>query len=41
MFGGRPVQAYECTVPVSARGRLWLTLRDVRNGSPFCCGPRP
>lgn len=32
MFGGRPVQAYECTVPVSARGRLWLALRDVRRG---------
>jgi hypothetical protein len=39
MFGGRPVRAYECAVPVSARGRLWLALRDVRNGSPFCCGP--
>jgi hypothetical protein len=32
MFGGRPVQAYECTVPVSARGRFWLALRNVRRG---------
>lgn len=35
MFGGRPVQSYECTVPVNARGRIWLALRDARRGWPF------
>jgi hypothetical protein len=28
-FGGAPVLAYECTVPVTLRGRLWLTLRGA------------
>ena len=35
MFGGRPVRTYECTVPVSARGRIWLALRDAWRGWPF------
>ena len=35
MFGGRPVQTYECTVPVNARGRIWLALRDARRRWPF------
>lgn len=28
MFGGQPVPAYECTVPITLRGRAFLTLRD-------------
>ena len=28
MFGGEPVPAYECTVPVTLRGRAFLALRD-------------
>lgn len=28
-FGGTPLLAYECTVPVTLRGRVWLRLRDV------------
>lgn len=28
MFGGQPFVCYDCTVPVSVRGRLWLALRD-------------
>jgi hypothetical protein len=28
-FGGAPVLAYECTVPVTLRGRLWLTVRGA------------
>jgi hypothetical protein len=28
-FGGTPLLAYECTLPVTLRGRVWLTLRDV------------
>jgi hypothetical protein len=28
-FGGEPVLAYECTVPASLRGRLWLSVRGV------------
>jgi hypothetical protein len=35
MFGGRGVQSYECTVPVNARGRIWLALRDARRGWPL------
>jgi hypothetical protein len=41
MFGGRPVQTYECTVPLNARGRIWLALRDARRGWPFRAKPRP
>jgi hypothetical protein len=38
-FGGSPVLAYECTVPVTLRGRLWLTLRGaLRRGAQR---PRP
>jgi hypothetical protein len=28
-FGGRPMQTYECTVPVNARGRICLALRGA------------
>jgi hypothetical protein len=28
-FGGAPVLAYECSIPVTLRGRVWLTLRGV------------
>ena len=28
-FGGRPVRTYDCTVPVTPRGRIWLPLRDI------------
>lgn len=28
-FGGTPVVAYECPVPVTLRGRLWLRVRGV------------
>jgi hypothetical protein len=28
-FGGQPVRAYDCTVPVTIRGRIWLPLRDA------------
>jgi hypothetical protein len=28
-FGGAPALAYECTLPVTLRGRLWLTLRGA------------
>jgi hypothetical protein len=28
-FGGREERSYDCTVPVSLRGRLWLPLRDA------------
>jgi len=40
MFGGRPMQNYDCTVPVNARGRIWLTLRDARRGWLFRRGPQ-
>jgi hypothetical protein len=29
-FGGMPVLAYECSVPVTLRGRLWLRVRALR-----------
>ena len=29
MFGGQPVQSYECTVAANVRGRVWLALRDA------------
>jgi Acetyltransferase (GNAT) domain len=29
MFGGQPTVHYECTVPVTVRGRVWLALRDT------------
>jgi hypothetical protein len=28
-FGGQPVRTYDCTVPVTLRGRIWLPLRDA------------
>lgn len=28
-FGGAPVLAYECSVPVTLRGRIWLTVRGA------------
>jgi len=28
-FGGRQERAYDCTVPVTIRGRIWLPLRDA------------
>jgi hypothetical protein len=38
-FGGSPLLAYECTVPVTLRGRLWLRLRGaLRRGAQR---PRP
>jgi hypothetical protein len=38
-FGGAPALAYECTVPVTLRGRLWLTLRGALRRTPK--RPRP
>ena len=32
-FGGRQVRTYDCTVPVTLRGRVWLGLRDAWRGS--------
>jgi len=31
-FGGQPVHSYECMVAASARGRVWLTLREAWRG---------
>jgi hypothetical protein len=28
-FGGTPVLAYECSIPVTLRGRMWLRLRGL------------
>jgi hypothetical protein len=28
-FGGQPVRSYDCTVPVTARGRIWMSLRTA------------
>ena len=28
-FGGQQVRTYDCTLPVTIRGRLWLPLRDA------------
>jgi hypothetical protein len=28
-FGGQQVRTYDCTVPVTLRGRMWLPLRDA------------
>ena len=28
-FGGREERTYDCTVPVTIRGRIWLSLRDA------------
>jgi hypothetical protein len=28
-FGGQPVVTYECTVPATMRGRVWLPLREA------------
>ena len=40
MFGGRPVQTYDCTVPMNARGRIWLALRDAGRSLHFLARPR-
>jgi hypothetical protein len=37
-FGGAPVLAYECTVPVTLRGRVWLTLRGALRPGGCECG---
>jgi lipid II:glycine glycyltransferase (peptidoglycan interpeptide bridge formation enzyme) len=28
-FGGQPVRTYDCTVPVTIKGRIWLPLRNA------------
>jgi hypothetical protein len=28
-FGGREVRSYDCTLPVTVKGRIWLALRDA------------
>ncbi len=28
-FGGQPVRSYDCTVPVTLKGRIWLPLSDA------------
>ena len=28
-FGGQPVRTYDCTGPLTPRGRIWLPLRDI------------
>jgi hypothetical protein len=28
-FGGQQVRTYDCTVPVTLKGRIWLPLRDA------------
>ncbi|HEY8068182.1 MAG TPA: hypothetical protein VIF38_04755 [Burkholderiales bacterium] len=28
-FGGQPVRRYDCTVPATLRGRIWLPVRDA------------
>lgn len=28
-FGGQPVRTYDCTVPLTPRGRIWLPLREI------------
>ncbi len=28
-FGGQPVRTYDCTLPVTLRGRIWLPLHDA------------
>jgi Acetyltransferase (GNAT) domain len=38
-FGGRPVLAYECTVPVTLRGRVWLMIRGALRRPPKRPGP--
>jgi hypothetical protein len=38
-FGGTPVLAYECTVPVTLRGRVWLAVRGALRRQPK--RPRP
>jgi Acetyltransferase (GNAT) domain len=31
-FGGQEVRSYDCTLPVTLRGRVWLALREFRRG---------
>ena len=38
-FGGAPLLAYECSVPVTLRGRVWLTMRGALRRDPQ--RPRP
>lgn len=33
-FGGRPVLAYQCALPVTLRGRVWLVIRRALRPSP-------
>jgi len=33
-FGGQQVRTYDCTVPVTPRGRIWLVLRDAWRRRP-------
>jgi hypothetical protein len=38
-FDGLPVLAYECSVPVTARGRMWLMIRGALHRAPKGSGP--
>jgi len=33
-FGGQPIRAYQCAVPVTLRGRLWVVLRSALRRAP-------
>lgn len=33
-FGGRPILAYQCAVPVTLRGRLWVVIRSALRHTP-------
>ncbi len=35
-FGGQQVRTYDCTVPVTFRGRIWLALRDAWRRRSVC-----
>ncbi len=35
-FGGQQVRTYDCTVPVTLRGRIWLALRDAWRRRSVC-----
>src|SRR6266571_6910318 len=35
-FGGQRVRTYDCTVPVTFRGRIWLALRDAWRCRSVC-----
>jgi CelD/BcsL family acetyltransferase involved in cellulose biosynthesis len=41
-FGGQQVRTYDCTVPVTLKGRIWLPLRDAwrrRHSAQPAAGP--